>query len=56
MGDNEVPDSVFGTVQRECGCDQFGSTLEESGKFVWSGGLGNVANVGGDLLEDTIDD
>jgi hypothetical protein len=42
--------------QREGGCDQFGSTLKESGKFVWSGGPGNVANVGGDFPDDATDD
>ena len=58
VGDNVVPDAVLGTVQRECGCDQFGSTLEEFGELVWAGGwgFGNVANVGGDFLDDAIDD
>ena len=56
MGDDVVPDSVLGMVQRECGGDQFGSTLEEFGELVWVGGFGDVANVGGDIFYDAIDD
>ena len=56
VGDNVVPDPVLGAVQRECGGDQLGSTLEEFGKLVWVGGFGDVANVGGDIFYDANDD
>ena len=58
VGDNVMADAMLGTLQRECGCDQLGSTLEELGELVLAGGLdlGNAADVGGDVSDDAIDD
>jgi hypothetical protein len=59
VGDNVMADAMLGTPQRECGCDQLGSTLEELGELVLAGGgldFGNAADVGGDFSDDAIDD
>jgi hypothetical protein len=57
VGDNVVVDAMLGTLQRECGRDQLGSTLEELGELILAGlDLGDAANVGGDFSDDAIDD
>ena len=56
VGDDVMPDSELGAVQRECGGDQLGSTLEEFGELVWVESFGYVANVGGDSFDDALGD
>ena len=59
VGEDVVVDAMLGTLQRECGCDQLGSTLEELSELVLAGGgrdFGDAADVGGDFSDDAIDD